>query len=470
MEVKEIMECVDTLKKESSSLQKIELLKGFLKDEEFRIFVEMSLDETLHYNVKKLPNDVPRHTEPDFYMLVEYLHFLSSKQGANAKEKQELAAWVIDKDWEGLITKIISKDLKCGAGPKLINAASPGSITVFPYCGCSTSKKITNIHFPAYFQIKEDGLFANIFRSKDKISYFSRNGNEFVFPEDSLKQKIDKKFPVHHEKTMVYTGEFRILKDGKWLPRKTSNGIVNKALKKNQTQQEYESVSIHFICWDIIPEENFWEGTYDVGYNKRFKELDFLEPFAPGIIGESEGRLHLSYTRIINSVKEGQNFALDLINFGEEGGIIKNFDSKWQDTHSTTQIKLKAGDIGDGNEQECELRVVDWYYGKPGTKYEKCLGGLICESEDGLLNTRIGGGYSNLQRGFLGLDNDANPIILENIKEFIENTYLDEIITARFNEAIKAKTSKQWSLFSARFIEVRFDKKIADTLEYIRDL
>jgi len=48
--------------------------------------------------------------------------------------------------------------------------------------------------------------------------------------------------------------------------------------------------------------------------------------------------------------------------------------------------------------------------------------------------------------------------------------YKNKIVTIRFNEVIKAKTSKKHALFSARFIEIREDKKIADSLQYIKDL
>ena len=461
--MKRIIEKLLKLKTERSKLAKIELLKDFLEDETFRIIVEMALDETMHYNISKLPNCKPKeftNFDDQFDSLINYLGFLSGKQGATALEKKYLAEFAFDKSWAYVIKCIITKDLKCGCGAKLINDAMPGTISIFPYCGCCTSKKKDNLVYPAFFQTKEDGLFANVIYNPRKVTYLSRNGNEFIFPEDSLTKSIMRNFPKTNE-TNVYTGEFRIKVNGKWLPRKTSNGLVNKALKKNQTQTTGESASIHFICWDVIPEKEFWEGYDSTPYMERFKKLQFLEEI-------NSTRIHLSATTPINNFTEGQDLALKLLADGEEGGIIKNMKAPWKDTHSTEQIKLKAGDLGLDNEREGELKIIDWYYGKEGSKYERCLGGLICASSDDLLETRIGGGYSDEERGFLGWDG-VNPIIKDNFKEWADEMYApNKIITARFNEAIKAKTSKKWALFSARYIELR-DKNTADTLEHLKE-
>jgi len=64
---------------------------------------------------------------------------------------------------------------------------------------------------------------------------------------------------------------------------------------------------------------------------------------------------------------------------------------------------------------------------------------------------------------------EKEPIIIDTFETWVDNTYLDEIITAGFNEVIKAKTSKKHSLFSARFKEIRHDRREADTLERIKE-
>lgn len=465
--MEDITEKLIKIKREPSKLAKVALLEDYLEDENFRIVVELALDETMHYNISKLPTNVaPKESkgfQTDFDDLVDYLIFLSGKQGATKIEKEWLAEFAFNEHWAHIIKCIITKDLKCGAGAKLINQAVPDTVSIFPYMRCSVSAKKDSLVYPAFFQTKEDGLFTDIMDNVNKTSFLSRNGNEFIFPEDSLLKEIRKYFPPNIQ-TNAYMGEFRVMLNGKWLPRKTSNGIVNKALKKNQTMSVGESQKVHFICWDVVPAKEFWEGAYDVPYIDRFDKLSFLKNV------DENSRVHLSETTVINSFKEGQNLALNLISLGEEGGIVKNFKATWKNTTSTEQIKLKAGDLGIDDERECELLVVDWYYGKPGSKYENCLGGLICVTSDSLLETRIGGGFSDDDRGFLGWNDFMETKVIQNFEEWIEEKYLGKIITARFNEVIKAKTSKKHALFSARFVEVRTDKNKADTLDYIQEL
>jgi len=460
--MQKIVENLNTIAKEQSKNSKVDLLKTYLEDEEFALVVEMALDETLHYNMKKLIAGAPVKDNPTFDDLMDYLYFLTTKQGATSAEKKELSSFAINEYWEDIILRIINKDLRCGIGAKLINKAAPGSILLVPYLQCSTSNKKKNIVYPAYAQVKEDGLFANIFVNENEVKYLSRNGNEFIFPEDSLTNDIKKYYPKHKQ-TKIYMGEFRIRINGKYLDRKTSNGIVNKALKKNQTMSTGESLKVHFICWDVVTDREFWETKSPISYYERFENLNFLENC------ESK-RNHLSKTIVVDNFKQAQEWAIELINSGEEGCIIKNFHAKWSYTKSSEQIKLKAGDIGAENEMECELKVIGWYHGKVNTKFETCLGGLICESGDQLLEVNIGGGYSERDRGFLGWSENHVPIIINNFEEWVEEEYMDEIITVKFNEVIKAKTSKKHSLFSPRFIEKRNDKDIADTLNYIKEL
>lgn len=460
--MKEIKNKIEQVRKESSAIKKIKLLKKFMKDEKFCTVVSMALDETMHYNVSRLVPLVPKRNDPNFDTLMDYLYYLSQKQGANLEEKKELSSFAINSDWEYVILRIINKDLKCGAQAKMINKAVPGTIEIMPYMRYKTSKYLDGIKFPAFAQRKEDGLFCNLFWNNKTVKYLSRNGNEFLFPEDSLANQVRQYYPMVSE-PLVYMGEFRIKVNGKWLPRKTSNGLVNKALKKNQSMPINLSTKTHFICWDVVPAKAFWNLKFNVPYEHRFKNLDFLK--------NTCGRHQLSETKIVNSIKEAQNLALELISQGEEGIMLKNFSLLWKNSDGIPDgVKLKAGSLGINNERECELHVINWYYGKKGTKFENCLGGLICESEDHKLETNIGGGFKEKERGFLGWDKDGTPQIRPNIEKWIEDEYMYEIITVRFNEVIKAETSKKHSLFSARFIEKREDKSIADTLEYIKEI
>ncbi len=466
----ELCKKLDELKSTSSNLDKTSLLKTFLQDDNFRFLVELTLDESMQYNIKQLPI-IPtenKKRKSNFEELIEFLYFLSEKQGASKKEKEELSSFCINKYWERIIKCIISKNLGCGVASRMINKIEPGLLTIYPYMRYSDIEKLKHIKYPAYNQKKEDGLFINKFvnYANQSVKDRTRNGNEIILPEYGIENAIlSIEFPFDPTETQVFMGEYRVKVRDKWLSRKKSNGIVNKALKKNQSITVSESEKIHFICWDIISEKEFWEGYCGTPYHERLEFVRFLNR-------STSKRIHSSETKIVENFEDAKRWALELIEDGEEGTILKNMDSIWEDKPSGTNdgVKLKAGGIEENSDRECELLVTGWYYGATGKKYEKCLGGLLCESSDGKITVNIGGGFDDADRGFMGFDNKGNPIVIENAKEWIEETYLDKIVTVRFNEIIKKDNRETKSLFLPRFIEVREDKTKADNYEYIKNL
>ena len=466
--MKQVCEKLDILKSTKSSNEKIELLKEYLEDEKFMSVVELCLDETMQYNIKKLPK-VKEKKEVPFYTLVDYLYYLSEKQGAKKSEKEELASFLIDSYWERVVQLILNKKLDCGIAARMVNKVIPDLLTIYPYMRYSDFEKLKHIKYPAYNQRKEDGLFDNMFVNfqNNHVIHKTRNGNILDFPEAGLKNgMLSVEYPKEFiSETLVFMGELRIKINGKWLPRKKSNGIVNKALKKNGTILLEESEKVHFICWDVVTENEFWKGVSNTPYFERLEMVKYLNR------SYSE-RILVSETKIVENLKDAKTWALELISLGEEGTVLKNIDSIWEDKPSGTNdgVKLKAGGLEEGSDRECELKVVDWYYGKKGTKYEKCLGGLVCESYDGKIVTNIGGGFSDPQRGFIGFDDSGKPLSQDDIEEWIEEKYLYSIITVRFNEIISKDGRNTDSLFLGRFVEVRHEKTKADDYEYIKNL
>ncbi len=479
----EILDKLNTIKRTSKTNAKKELAKEYLEDENFRVIIELALDGLLHYNINKLPPKQLHHTYPkSFDELVDFLHYLSGKQGATKQDKQDLADMCFTENCREVVLRILKKDLKCGMGGTLINKVEPGFINIMPYMRASGVKRIDQVRYKAIAQNKEDGLFVNIFPKELRVKYLSRNGNEFIFPENSLEKEILAYYPITKE-PMVYMGEFRVMGvDGKWLPRKTSNGIVNQALKKNQSISLQNSLKVHFICWDAVPEKAFWLGVYKVPYIERYDTISFLNTLENlDSLGELDwpennskfSKNHLCKSEFVNSREEAIVFAKRMIKEdGDEGAILKDLQSDWGNKTHKRIIKLKDGALGEGKERECELRVIGFYAGKDGTKYQDCLGGLICESECKGLETNIGSGLSDEDRFFTGFDEDGEVINpdWDAAYDLIEEKYTGKVITVRFNEIIQDKKGSKPRLFLARYIELREDKNVADTVQYIEEL
>lgn len=458
------MEKIDKLKATSSSKEKVRLLKLFLTDDYFKRVVEMAYDETLHYNVNKIPAG-HRPGVPDFDHLLSSLRSFARMQGMTHQDKQFLAHLCYDPQWTTLVELICNKDLKCGIAAGLINQAAPNLIKVIPYMRCSNTKKMSKIQYPAIVQNKEDGLFVNVIITEDEISFITRSGGKLIFPQQCNLYKAVKS--LQNAESTVFMGELRIAKNderitnefGKYLPRKEGNGIINKALAKNIENgiSLEEANRIHFICWDVIHLINFWDGLCIIPYQQRFHTLQCY------LIDNFE-YIHPPKGKLVKTKQEAQDFAIKQIAEGEEGAILKSKDAMWKDGTSPECIKLKSGDLGIDKERECELRVVDFEKGKKGTKFEKCIGSLVCQSHDKLLEVNVGTGLSNDDRFYNFTDTD------EQLTKLFDDTYFDKIITVRFNEIIQDKKGSKHRLFLPRFIEIRHDRTVADDLEYIKEL
>ena len=146
-------------------------------------------------------------------------------------------------------------------------------------------------------------------------------------------------------------------------------------------------------------------------------------------------------TLIVNSKDKAQAFYRNMIASGKEGAVLKNPTAIWRDGTSKEQVKLKLV-------CDCDLRVVGFEKGEG--KFADTLGSLICQSEDG-----------ELQTGVSGFSDKIRHEIWEN-----KEKYIDTVVTVKFND-VMMKTGEKASLFLPRFVEFRSDKTTADSLDRI---
>ncbi len=101
----------------------------------------------------------------------------------------------------------------------------------------------------------------------------------------------------------------------------------------------------------------------------------------------------------------------------------------------------------DKNVQDAELRIIGWSYGEKGTKYEKMLGSLQCETDDGKVKVSVSG-FTDDQR------------------KLDWNKEIGSIITVEYESLITDKKRKDvYSLYLPRYADLRYDRDKTDTLE-----
>jgi len=287
----------------------------------------------------------------------------------------------------------------------------------FPCMLASPNKFMHRIHFPAIAQIKIDGMRANIIRDGEKTEVFSRNGKLMeVF------DRFDKSIPPD----TVLDGEFVVYKDGKLLDRKTGNGILHKAVVGTISKEEANMIKM--IVFDLISYSHFKDGMYNKPYIQRWKNTQIQAKANPKLY-------ELVKSFDVSNISDVTKLYKRVIMDGEEGLVVKNADSPWENKRSKNMIKMKEV-------LEIDLKITEWVEGDG--KYRGMLGKFMCTNKDKTILVGVGTGYSDRQR-------------LE-----YDKSYVGKICSVQYNEIITSREKDTKSLFLPVFVEMRVDKDTPD--------
>jgi ATP-dependent DNA ligase len=274
-------------------------------------------------------------------------------------------------------------------------------------------------------QLKMDGMRFNAVVINGKCEFRSRNGKEL----NLLGHLEDEFVTIAKGENIVFDGELIVTDGFGVMDRQTGNGILSKAGKG--TISEEEASKVKAIIWDEIPVMFFKSGLYSKPYKDRFADLRNRITS----LKSSGFKVEAVEWMLVESIEEAQVIFQQYFDLGEEGIILKDLESVWENKRSRKQIKFKG-------ELECDLKIVGLEEGSG--KYQGKLGSLLCESADGIVQVSVGSGLTDDHRSNL------------NSTELI-----GRICAVKYNARIKAKTGQE-SLFLPIFIEVRDDKTEAD--------
>jgi ATP-dependent DNA ligase len=451
-----VLDRLDNLKKLSKTNDKKVLLKEYLEDSDFLRFVELTLDTRKNYNVTELPEYKESGFTYSLKDLYQYFDYLANKRGCKDFEKEQLFSIACSHPTLYNIAKtILNKTLDCGCGAITINKVRPDTVEIFPYCRCSLVEEIGNIQYPAIVQEKLDGEYISVIVDRhNKVYHRTRSGNYL-----DLKGRFVKQFIDYGAYDCVYTGEIIATdKDGNYLSRDESNGLVLKAQSGTLTEEEADSFVI--ILWDVIGQKQFFN-TSDIpeeqrgNYQARFAVLnDFFNETNPLNVKLVDYKIVYNYDEVIEFYKEK-------LEEGKEGVILKDFRLIFKNHTSKLQIKIKPF-------KTCELKMLSWVYGDSESKYRYCMGSVKCGSVDELILVDVGGGYSDKFRGYLGKDTSGNLIVGmdDDAKELLDSLCrTNAIMEVKFSYVTKDDT-----LYLPTSKGLRHDKKIADDYNYIKAL
>ena len=426
-----INEIFEDLAANNSRLFKIDYLKKHEHNHLLKDVIKLALDPFTQFYIRKIPKySQIETTDIGLPEAIAQLWYLSSRTVTGNKAIEHLRNILcnLPEDSAKVIERIIQKDLKCGVSVSTANDIWMGLIKEYPVMLCSgyEQKLVDKISFPAYVQLKEDGMRFNAIVTDGKCEFKSRNGKTI----DLLGNLEEQFIAMSNNIDCVFDGELLVKIDGKIADRQTGNGILNKATKGTISKEEAAMVTA--VVWDLIPYAYFTDGYCPVPYSTRFKRLE--DSIVKGSIG-------LVPSVIVDSLDEAKAIFEQYLIDGKEGIILKDGNGVWEDKRSKGQIKFKG-------ELECDLKIIGLEEGSG--KYQGKLGALLVESSCGTLKVSVGSGLTDADRTLLN-----------------STTILGKVIAVKYNARIKNKQGEE-SLFLPIFIELREDKTEADSIGDIK--
>ena len=443
------------LQNTSSTNEKVEFIKANESDSGFIKLLKFLLDDLVvtHISRKKLYKTVDRFEFKELTTLSEFIDFLSYECSGKDYDIatiqnfiEDVASW--GNDEVKILESVACKDVALGCGDKLFNKAvsKPNQIETIKYMGASVMdmKKIDKLisENDAYAQLKCDGLYCSTHINNGKVSFFSRNGKQ-MFLGGKLKSELES-----IQLNRIICGEL-LLKGYTSSNRSEANGIIRGLISSNEKVEngdlkestkfekkygislEQANDLLYIVAWDCLDTFND-----ERLYKYRLRDLHNTI--------ENISRVIVVKGKPINNKSELFEYFTELLSEGEEGIIVKGLNRKFTDGKPSHSIKLKLS-------FQCELRIKDFVSGAINSKYENTLGALYCESEDGLMKTKLSG-MSDELRNIIWSDKDK---------------YRDCVIEIECSGISKAKDSETYSFFFPRFKDFRFDKDRADTYEEV---
>lgn len=445
-----ILEIIQEIKADSSKNAKIAILTEHKDNELLQKALVACYDPNIQYYLRKIPAYTPESGK-DFGKLnlddaIASLERLTDRivTGQKAIDYLTMLLENLSADDARVLERIIKKTMDAGFSGSTVNKVWKKLIPTYPCLLARpyNEKNIAKIVYPAYSQLKADGMRSNAHITDGDIHICGRSGKTVDLLSEldvdllELAEYID-----HPEGNFVLDSELIVLeKDGTIMARKKGNGILNKAIKGKISKEEASRVRVR--VWDIIGAESFKAEKDSTPYSERFEMIE--EAVNKYVILSKHCKISLIENIEVANLDEAEAHFAEMLTRGEEGTIIKNKDHIWEDKRPHGLVKMKA-------EEDCDLEVIGFNPGKG--KFTGMIGSIICTSSDRKVEVSIS-----------GLTDALRKEITDNA-----NDWIGRIVEVRYNERISSRDRTDTdSLFLPRFVELREDKDVADSSAEIK--
>ena len=336
------------------------------KSNYFKFIFKQAYDPFINYGTVKIDtSDVEYEQDVRidrnwFEDLEDLLNQLENREltGNTAREEVKLFISRYPESWGRLVLNILKKDLRIGAGKRLINKVYP---KLFPEDICMSAMKYDTkrVSFPVYADIKLDGIRCIADMSKKKL--VSRNGKEFKNYPFILKELEQLSNEVTKIDGEIVMGHFQDLM---------------RTLSRKEDGIELAKDAVYNI-FDVIVDDTELSG-----------RLHILDQLQKEINEKNLTHLKIIKGTEISTEPQLLDFYNNQLADGHEGIMIKKLDGLYEFKRSYSWMKMKPEE----SEDLTILRV------ERGTgKYENLLGAIVCMLPNGG-EVNVGSGFKDDER------------------------------------------------------------------------
>jgi ATP-dependent DNA ligase len=441
---------IKSLQETQGNNAKLEILQANKDNDLLKAYMKAVFDPAVNYWQTKMPKIDPGFTGDREFELIDILFMVDRLAGRvltgnDAKSALAGHASALNAEGRELMGHIIKRKIdKSNVGETMVLKTWPGLFFIPPYMRCSSMSEKVVEHYRKlghfYVQPKRDGSFAYGVNDEGKYGLCTRQSN--YYPE-WFADLVLHGLPGN----AVLIGELEVYENlpcssaYMLLDRKTGNGILT-SIERGADSSEFTNYRFRYVAWDYLWLDEWKSGKSDRQYFDRLEEL-------AGLLNHSHlSCVELIETHEVSSVEEAFRINTRLTAAGKEGSVWKTISGKWRDTDSGTKdmVKLKV-------KFQADYDVIGYYEGEG--KAAGMLGGITVASKCRKLISNCGTGFSDEAR-------------INFFKMFNEHGTDGLIAEIEANDVIDSKDRPDVLALSLPvFMELRRDKKDADTLERV---
>jgi len=361
MSLENVFDILEEISNVSSRKEKEKIIQSYKDAANFKKVVFYALDYNKVFNAA-FCNFTPEDTmECSIDDIFNYLDFMSSRDGLSIEEKTELYRMASFHGFPtvNVISRILKKDLKCGASVKTFQKIF-NDLPFFEMMTCKDDPRLflKNAGDKSIFwSSKKDGVRVWGVNVSNKVYYYSRSGLRY-----RNFSTLDKEIRILSNKISEISGiPFDTPIDGE---ATVIDGNFREVMKNVRTLEEMPDVNWEFNVFDIATDRLPFEKRYEI-LEKAFESLNL------------EKIKLLKHTKVEDATEEKlREIMKSAVENGDEGIVVKIGFSPYEfKEKSKFWLKMKPVETLD-------LLVVGTYKGRYGKKYSDSLGGLIVKYKD----------------------------------------------------------------------------------------